>query len=126
MANIRLKKLTIEPTVTEFSSPLIIQNGDVNITNTTKSLSILSGSLITDGGVGINADYESISSSAGGALTIGGGVGIMKSIIIGKNLSLDSSNGLIQIGGLTESRLINNFGSVQMVLIKDYIYPIHN
>ena len=46
MANIRLKKLTIEPTVTEFPSPLIIQNGDVNITNTTKSLSILSGSLI--------------------------------------------------------------------------------
>jgi hypothetical protein len=105
MANIRLKKLTIEPTVTESPSPLIIQNGDVNITNTTKSLSILSGSLITDGGVGINADYESISSSAGGALTVGGGVGIMKSIIIGKNLSLDSSNGLIQIGGLTERRL---------------------
>jgi hypothetical protein len=101
MADIRLKKLTIEPA----QSPLIIQNGNVNITNTTESISILSGALITDGGVGINANYESISSSAGGALTVGGGIGVMKSIIIGKNLSLDSSNGLIQIGGITERRL---------------------
>ena len=101
MADIRLKKITIEPS----QSPLVIQNGDVNITNTTESLSMLSGALISDGGIAINANYESISSSAGGALTVGGGVGVMKSIIIGKNLSLDSSNGLIQIGGITENRL---------------------
>jgi hypothetical protein len=101
MADIRLKKLTIEPT----QSPLIIQNGDVNITNTTQSISSLSGALISDGGIGITANYESISSSAGGAMTVAGGVGIMKSLIIGKNLSLDSSNGLIRIGGLTEDRL---------------------
>jgi hypothetical protein len=101
MADIRLKKITVEPS----QSPLVIQNGDVNITNTTKSLSMLSGALISDGGIAINANYDSISSSAGGALTVGGGVGVMKSIIIGKNLSLDSSNGLIQIGGITENRL---------------------
>jgi hypothetical protein len=101
MADIRLKKLTIEPS----QSPLVIQNGDVNITNTTQSTSSLTGALISDGGIGITANYESISSSAGGAMTVAGGVGIMKSVIIGKNLSLDSSNGLIRIGGLTEDRL---------------------
>jgi hypothetical protein len=101
MSDIRLKKITVEP----LESPLIIQNGDVSILNTTISNSILNGSLVSNGGISINNDYEASSMSAGGALTVGGGVGIMKSIYIGKNLNMDTSNGLIVVGGVTENRM---------------------
>ena len=101
MGDIRLKKITIEPT----QSPLIIQKGDVSIMNTTISSSMLTGSLVSNGGVSINTTYEASSSTAGGSLTVGGGVGIMKSVYIGKNLNMDTSNGIITIGGVTENRL---------------------
>jgi hypothetical protein len=99
MSDIRLKKITVE------SSPLIIQNGNVSILNTTISSSILEGSLISNGGISINSTYEASSMTAGGSLTVGGGVGIMKSIYIGKNLNMDTSNGLIVVGGVTENRM---------------------
>lgn len=106
MSDIRLKKITAE------DSPLIIQNGNVSILNTTVSDSILNGSLVSNGGISINSTYEASSMTAGGSLTVGGGVGIMKSIYIGKNLNMDTSNGLIVIGGVTENRMyldnINN------------------
>lgn len=99
MSDIRLKKITVE------SSPLIIQNGNISILNTTISSSILDGSLVSNGGISINSTYEASSMTAGGSLTVGGGVGIMKSIYIGKNLNMDTSNGLIVIGGVTENRM---------------------
>ena len=99
MSDIRLKKITVE------SSPLIIQNGDVSILNTTISNSILNGSLVSNGGISINSTYEASSMTAGGSLTVGGGVGIMKSIFIGKNLNMDTSNGIIVVGGVTENRM---------------------
>jgi len=99
MSDIRLKKITIE------SSPLIIQNGNISILNTTISDNILNGSLVSNGGISINSTYEASSMSAGGSLTVGGGVGVMKSIYIGKNLNMDTSNGEIIIGGVTENRM---------------------
>ena len=101
MSDIRLKKITVEP----LQSPLIIQRGDVNITSTTASTSVLNGALVVNGGTSINTTYDASSSTSGGALTIAGGAGIMKNVFIGKDLYLDSSNGIIQVGGLSENRL---------------------
>jgi hypothetical protein len=101
MADIRLKKITVEPN----QSPLVVQGGDISITNTTASTSVLDGALVSNGGISINTTYDSISSTSGGALTIAGGVGIMKNAFIGKDLNLDSSNGIIQVRGLSENRL---------------------
>ena len=101
MADIRLKKITVEPN----QSPLVIQQGDINITSTTASTSVLNGALVVNGGTSINTTYDASSSTSGGALTIAGGAGIMKNVFIGKDLYLDSSNGIIQVGGLSENRL---------------------
>jgi len=101
MADIRLKKITVEAQ----QSPLIIQNGDVTINSTTTSESTLSGSLITKGGISINGSVDSNSSTSGGALTVAGGVGIMKNAYIGKNLVLDSTNSVLQINGLSTNRM---------------------
>ena len=101
MADIRLKKITVESN----QSPLVIQRGDINITSTTASTSVLNGALVVNGGTSINTTYDASSSTSGGALTIAGGAGIMKNVFIGKDLYLDSSNGIIQVGGLSENRL---------------------
>jgi hypothetical protein len=101
MADIRLKKITVESN----QSPLVIQRGDVNITNTTASTSVLNGALVINGGTSINTTYDAISSTSGGALTVGGGVGVMKDVFIGKDLQLDSSNGVFSIRGLSGNRL---------------------
>ena len=101
MCDIRLKKITVEPS----NAPFIIQNGNVNITDTTSTISTLTGALVIDGGIGIHCSVDASSATAGGSLTIGGGVGIMKSVYIGNNLTMDSSDSVFDIGGLTDSRL---------------------
>jgi hypothetical protein len=53
MSDIRLKQITVEP-----SSNLIVQYGDVVLTNTTISTSRLNGTLILNGGIAINSTYE--------------------------------------------------------------------
>ena len=100
MSDIRLKKITVEPS----QSPLVIQNGDVLIKSTTPSSSTLDGALVINGGLSINNTQNSISSTSGGALTIGGGVGVMKTMYIGNDLLLESSSGVFDIRGLSESR----------------------
>jgi hypothetical protein len=100
MADIRLKTITVEP-----QSNLSIQKGNVVISNSTASDNMLSGSLICNGGVGIYTTYNSISSTSGGALTVGGGVGIMEDVFIGGNFNLDSSTSVFGISGLSEKRL---------------------
>ena len=101
MADIRLKKITVEP----LESPLLIQHGDVNITNTTVSDSMISGSIISNGSIAINSTHDSISSTAGGCLTVGGGVGIMKKLQVGGDCVLDSASGKLTIRGGSENRL---------------------
>lgn len=99
MSNVRLKKITID------QSPLIIQNGNINITNTTISSSSIIGNIVSNGGIAINCTYNSVSSTAGGSLTVSGGVGIMKNVFVGNNLTLDSGSGIFNINGLSENRL---------------------
>ena len=99
MADIRLKKITVE------DSPLIIQNGNVNITSTVVSTNIITGSLISNGGISINCSHEANSSTSGGCLTVGGGVGIMKSLHVAGNIILDGSTGIIRVKGASENRL---------------------
>ena len=91
MADIRLKKISVD------SSPLIIQNGNISITNTTVSESILTGTVVSNGGISINCTYNSSSSTCGGALTVGGGIATMKDMYIGKSLILDSLESTISV-----------------------------
>ena len=67
MADIRLKKITVEP-----SSTLIVQNGDVKITSTTSSTNSLNGALMINGGLGINTTMDATSSTSGGGITLNG------------------------------------------------------
>lgn len=101
MSDIRLKKITVEPS----QAPLIIQNGNIRITDTSNSTSMITGALIIDGGIGVNCTQDASSSSAGGSFTVGGGGGFTKNVYIGKNLSLDSPSGTFNIGGISDNRL---------------------
>lgn len=107
MADIRLKNITVEP-----STYLTIKNGNVVISNTTISSNVLNGSLVIDGGIGINSTYDAISSTSGGALTVGGGVGIHGKTFLGDSLFMDSNNSVISVKGILDYRLfldtINN------------------
>lgn len=100
MADIRLKKITVETN----QSPLIIHNGDVSMYSTTVSFSAVTGSLITNGGIGVNCTADSSSPTAGGSLTIGGGIGIAKSLQVGQNITQDTSTGIFRIRGLSADR----------------------
>ena len=100
MANIRLKTITVEPT-----NILTIQNGDILITNTTISTNILNGALVIDGGISINNTFDSVSSTSGGAMTVGGGLGIHGQTYLGNNLILDNSSSIISVKGISQNRL---------------------
>lgn len=100
MSDLRLKKITVEPL-----QKLIIQNGDVIITNTTNSTNVLNGCLITDGGVGINCTYDSSSSTSGGALTIGGGLAVHAQSFFGNNVIVDNNQSVFSVNGILTNRL---------------------
>lgn len=100
MSDIRLRKISIEP-----SQSLIIQNGNVNISNTTISNNRLNGALVINGGISINNTYDSISSTSGGALTIGGGLAVRNQTFLGGNLILDSNTNVLLVNGISSNRL---------------------
>ena len=110
MTDIRLKKITIQSN----QSPLIIQKGDVVISNTTISNSIFQGSLIVNGGISVNTTFNATSSTAGGSLTVGGGLGVIKNVYIGNDLVLDSSNSVFKINGLSDNRLLLDVNSFSL------------
>ena len=99
-ANIRLGKITVEPT-----QVLIIQRGNINITNTTVSSNRLNGSIVVNGGIGINCTYDSISSTSGGALTVGGGLSVYNQTYLGNNLIMDNNSSTLSINGISTNRL---------------------
>jgi hypothetical protein len=101
MSDIRLKKITVEPS----NNPLIIQNGNISITDSTTSVNILTGALNVAGGVAINCSYDSVSSTSGGALSIGGGIAINKKAYLGGNFTLDNSTSTFTINGSVTNRL---------------------
>jgi hypothetical protein len=100
MADIRLRKITIEP-----SETLIMHNGNINITNTSLSNSRLTGALVINGGLAINNTYDSVSSTSGGALTIGGGLAVFNQSFFGNNIILDSNYGTLSVIGISNKRL---------------------
>lgn len=111
-ADIRLGKITIEgPTINPYGY-LTIQNGNVLMTNTTISTDTLNGTLIVDGGTSINCTYDSVSSTSGGALTVGGGLAVHNQTFLGNNLILDNNSSIISVQGISNYRLfldsINN------------------
>ena len=101
MANIRLKRITVEP----LQEPLVIQNGYISILNTTPSLSSVTGALLTNGGISILCSSNSTSSTAGGGLSISGGMGILKDVYVGGDMILDSFTNVFRIKGITFDRM---------------------
>ena len=101
MSNIRLKTIVVEAS----NNPLIIKNGNVSITDSTASLSVLSGALNIAGGVAISCSYYSVSSTSGGALSIGGGIAVNKQAYFGGNLTLDNSSSTITMSGISTPRM---------------------
>jgi hypothetical protein len=100
MSDIRLKKITVEP-----SQILTIQQGNIYVTNTTISTNRLNGSLIINGGIGINCTYNSVSSTSGGALTVGGGLSVYNETFLGNNLIMDNNSSTLSINGINTNRL---------------------
>jgi hypothetical protein len=100
MSDIRLRKISIE------NGPLIIQNNYVSITNTNISTNKITGALVSDGGVAINCTHDSVSSTSGGALTIGGGISVKNQTFLGNNLILDNTSSEFLIKGVTTNRLL--------------------
>lgn len=100
MSDIRLKKITVEP-----SQILTIQRGNISVTNTTVSSNRLNGSLTINGGIGINCTYDSISSTSGGALTVGGGLSVYNKTYLGNNVVMDNNAAIFAINGITNDRL---------------------
>ena len=104
MSDIRLKTLTVEDISLNASERLTIKNGNVIIMNTTVSTNVLNGSFISSGGISINCTYDSISSTSGGAVTIGGGLAVHNQTFLGNNLILDSNASIIKVKGINEYR----------------------
>jgi len=108
MSCIRLDAITVDTD----NSTLIIENGYVNITDTSISSNSITGSLVLDGGLGINCTIDAISSTNGGALTVGGGTSINGKMYLGSDLTLDSTISTIYVNGIIYPRFfldtINN------------------
>ena len=100
MSDIRLKKITVEP-----SNTLLIQNGNINITDTTLSNSALNGALIVNGGISINCSSDASSSTSGNALTIGGGLAVSKQTFLGNNFIMSNTASVFQINGISTNRM---------------------
>lgn len=108
MSCIRLDAITVDTD----NSTLIIENGYVNITDTSISSNSITGSLVLDGGLGINCSTDAINSTNGGALTVGGGASINGKMYLGSDLTLDSTLSTISVNGILYPRFfldtINN------------------
>ena len=100
MSNIRLNKIIVE------NPPLSIQNGNVIISDTSESIDMLSGALNVYGGIGIYTSFDAVSSTSGGALTVGGGLAVNKTAYFGGDLVLDSSLSTFEIAGLSTPRFL--------------------
>ena len=96
MTDLRLKKISIE------NNQLIIQRGNVSITNTQSSNNSTTGSLISHGGISISNTVDSTSYTSGGALTIAGGMSVNKNVFLGQSIFIKES---LNVSGITQNRL---------------------
>ena len=81
----------------------------LTLTATDESVNLTSGALVTFGGITIQCSTDSNSVTDGGALTIAGGVGVIKSVYVGDTIAsntITSSNAFV-----TNSTLSNIFAT---------------
>lgn len=117
MADLRLKTITVEPSV-----DLVIQKGNVLFTHTTPSTSTISAAIVVSGGISIKNTSDSTSSTSGGALTLGGGLSVAKQSTLGGNLLLDSSSSTLSVKGNTTERLfVDDISNKQIRMAPDGI-----
>ncbi len=101
MGDIRLNQITIDSIG---SNILTIDQGTITITNTSPSISTVSASLFTFGGISSSCTSDATGSSSGGGLTIKGGMAIGKSSFFNGNITQDSQNKTFTLQGSTYPR----------------------
>ena len=106
MSNIKVK------TILSKGDSISFENGYIEIKNDTPSYSHLTGAIVVDGGIGVKCLENATSSTSGGALTLGGGIGVLKDSFFGGSLELDSNASTFRIRGIKNDRMfmdtINN------------------
>ena len=102
MSDIRLKKITVDSN--SLTIPLTIQQGNVYISSTTNSADPFQGAL-TVSSIGVSSTADTTSSSSGGAMSIAGGLSVMKSINVGSDINIDGISGKLKVSGLSINRL---------------------
>jgi len=96
----------------------------LTITATDNSINLSTGSLITIGGISVQANRNATSSSAGGGITVSGGVGIIKDLHVGgsifstntnstfSNFSSSSISNLLVTNGVNSTFNSNTLGNI--------------
>lgn len=100
MSDIRLKKITIEP-----SQELLIQNGNVLVSSTTASTNKTTGALVINGGIALNCTHNATNSTSGGALSVGGGLAVSRDVYINGNITQSGISSTFSIAGDVLDRL---------------------
>jgi len=110
MASISLGNIYLDPYA---SANYITVSNILTLLNTSNSVSSLTGSLVSYGGIGILNSQDAVSSLNGGSLTVSGGVAVNKSIFTGANLTLSNATGIFSVMGTgSQSRFQVNTSSV--------------
>lgn len=96
----------------------------LTLTATDYSLNLSTGSLVTVGGISVQANRNATSSSAGGGITVSGGVGIIKDLYVGgsifsthtnstfSNFSISTTSNLLVTNTLNASFNSNTLGNL--------------
>jgi hypothetical protein len=96
----------------------------LTLTATDMSINLTTGSLVTIGGISVQANQNATSSSAGGGITVSGGIGIIKDLHVGgsifsthtnstySNFSSSSISTLLVTNGINSTFNSNTLGNI--------------
>lgn len=125
MSNIRLSKISIDSLSDPTNPQLAIDGGVVKINSEKASTDSITGALVVKGGVAISTSTDAINSLNGGGLSVAGGVAITKSLYVGGNINMDSTNSRFQISGtnVNSPRLrVSSITDKQISMSPDGVY----
>jgi hypothetical protein len=110
-----IKSIVGNKTVLDISNQNTIINNELLITNTENSVNSSSGSIVSYGGISINNTTNSTSITGGGALTIAGGMSVVKDTFLNKL-------NVIDIHFDSGTSLFSSIGNLLLNSTNDFIY----